>query len=145
MPSTETNSAVLDALAANPGATAAEVAVAAGVGRSTAAKSLAALVADGRVLRQGADRSGGRRRPDRFTFATTPKAKQAGRARLPKGELRALVLNHLRSRPGEAVSPTAAAKALGRSTGAVGNALERLAASGEVVQASTTPRRYAAS
>jgi hypothetical protein len=64
-------------------------------------------------------------------------------ARLRPGALRGLVLDHLTQQPGQELTPTAVAKALGRSAGAVGNALATLAATGEVVQASGTPRRYA--
>jgi hypothetical protein len=65
--------------------------------------------------------------------------------RLRSGALRGLVLAHLTEQPGQELTPTAVAKALGRSAGAVGNALATLAATGEVVQASGTPRRYAIS
>jgi len=40
------------------------------------------------------------------------------------------------------VGATAVAKALGRSAGAVGNCLTRLAAAGQVRQVSEKPRRY---
>ena len=144
MASNHTTSAVLDALAAHPDATANELAMASGLGRSTVTKALAALVADGRVRRQEGARSGGGRQPDRFAVAKPLTRRKVDNQRLGKGELRVLVLHHLQSRPGEAVTPTAVAKDLGRSAGAVGNALERLVASGEVVPTGTAPRRYAA-
>ena len=144
MASNQTTSAVLDALAVTPGATAAELATASGLGRSTVAKALAALVADGRVRRQEGEPSGGRRQPDRFALVKPSTRNKIDSQRLGKGELRALVLDHLQSRPGQAVTPTAVAKDLGRSAGAVGNALERLVASGQVVPTGSAPRRYAA-
>lgn len=66
---------------------------------------------------------------------------QAG-GRLGKGQLRALVLAHLQAHPHEETSPTAVAKALGRSAGAVGNALDKLAADGTITQTRVAPRRY---
>jgi nitric oxide reductase NorQ protein len=61
---------------------------------------------------------------------------------LGAGELRRLVLAFLADRPGQALSPTAIAKALGRSAGAVSNALTVLASQGAVVQTQVKPRRY---
>ena len=65
-PATPAAEALLAALADRPGATATELAQAAEVGRSTAAKLLTALAAQGRVLRQRS----GRRAPDRWTLPT---------------------------------------------------------------------------
>ena len=148
-----TTEAVLAAVASRPEATAAEVADAAGIGQSTAAKALAALAAENKVRREPGGRDGGRRLPDRWSLTATPK-KAANRvrhngagaeaARLGKGQLGELVLAHLRRHPGEH-SPTAVAHALGgRSTGAVGNALDRLVAAGQATQTSPKPRRYQA-
>ena len=54
------------------------------------------------------------------------------------------MLAYLRDHPGEH-TPTAVARALeGRSAGAVGNALAKLADAGEAVQTSPAPRRYRA-
>jgi DNA-binding IclR family transcriptional regulator len=61
-PSTPAAQALLDALADRPGATAPELAKAAGIGRSTATKLLATLASQGRVLRQ----RGGRRAADHW-------------------------------------------------------------------------------
>jgi hypothetical protein len=165
--STPTAEALLQALGGHPGATAAELADTAGIGRSTASKLLAALAANGRVLRQPGGREGGRRSPDRWTLlASTPTtppgdpaaasttaspatgeaakpAQQPQARRLGAGELRRLVLAYLADRPGQALSPTAIATALGRSAGAVANALGILVSQGAVVQTQTTPRRYA--
>lgn len=154
--------AVDTALAAHPGATAAELAETAGVGQSTATKALAALEADRRACRiPGGRGENGRRQPDRWSTPdpaiaapSEPNASRtegrAGRrpgdeymgARLGRGELADLVLAFLADRPGEAVGPTAVAKALGRSAGAVANALGRLAEAGTVTVVGDAPRRY---
>jgi len=152
-PVSSTAGAVLVALTAGP-ASAAQIAGLAGIGRSTATKTLASLAADGRVTRSDGGRVGGRRLPDRWSLPAaerTPKpdvgATGNGRAsaRLGSGELGVLVLAYLRGHPGEH-SPTTVAAALGgRSSGAVGNALARLVGRGDAVQTSPAPRRYRAS
>jgi predicted transcriptional regulator len=153
-PSTPAAQALLDALADRPGATAPELAQAAGIGRSTATKLLATLASQGRVLRQ----RGGRRAADHWTLPTPtqppnpepptatpsrpadPPAIESGR--LGAGQLRQLVLDCLAERPGQALSPTAIAKTLDRSAGAVANALRVLAGQGAVTQTQPKPRRY---
>jgi hypothetical protein len=60
--------AILDALCQHPGATAAELAEAAGIGRSTASKTLASLEADGQVTSQRAASESGKPAPDRWTL-----------------------------------------------------------------------------
>ena len=146
--------AVLAALASGP-ASAAEVAEAAGIGRSTATKALAALAASGEVERSEGGRDGARRLPDRWSLledderhdpAGAPLAAGdgSGSVRLGKGELAAMVAAFLVDHPGEH-SPSAIAKALdGRSAGAIGNALGRLVEAGGAVQTSDRPRRYQA-
>jgi hypothetical protein len=150
--------ALLGALADRSGATAMELAEAAGIGRSTTSKLLAALAADGQVLRQPGGHKDGRRAPDRWTLpdpaptqtpaasvtATPPAADRpaTGSGRLRPGALRELVLACLAERPGQALSPTAIAKTLGRSAGAVANALRVLAGQGAVIQTQAKPRRY---
>jgi nitric oxide reductase NorQ protein len=52
------------------------------------------------------------------------------------------VLACLAERPGHALSPTAIAKVLDRSAGAVANALRVLAGQGAVTQTQAKPRRY---
>ena len=59
--------ALLQALGGRPGASAAELADGAGIGRSTANKLLVKLAAEGRVVREAGGRRDGRRRPDRWT------------------------------------------------------------------------------
>ena len=158
-PATPAAEALLGVLADRPGATATELSQAAGIGRSTAAKLLATLAGQGRVRRQPGGHHDGRRAADRWTLPTpaptqdlgapptvapTPPAEppptEAGR--LGAGQLRQLVLGCLAERPGQALSPTAIAKTLDRSAGAVANALRVLAGQGAVTQTHPKPRRY---
>jgi hypothetical protein len=66
----------------------------------------------------------------------------AAGARLRPGELRTLVHTYLTERPGQELTPTKISKELGRSAGAVGNALATMTDAGEVTQTSTKPRKY---
>jgi hypothetical protein len=194
--------AVLDILRQHPDATAAEVAEHAGIGRSTATRTLASLETQGRVTRQRATaEAGGRPAPDRWALGpdtpadqveagrppaqelaaepadatetasrhedadstNAPAAAEAGAAsaqaeaattdstkatgkdsgqRLRPGGLRALVHAWLADRPGQEFTPTRIGKELGRSAGAVGNALTTMTDAGEVTQTSTKPRKY---
>jgi DNA-binding MarR family transcriptional regulator len=117
--STTTIDAVLAALQQQPDATTAELAAAAELGRSTVGKALAALERDGRVHRTPGGHDGGRRRPDRWTPPPAAEAAavdaQPDTTRLRKGQLRALVLEHLQQHADVEHSPTAVAKTLGRS------------------------------
>jgi hypothetical protein len=54
------------------------------------------------------------------------------------------VLEFVRARPREELSPTAVARALNASAGAVNNALERLVETGDVVRKAESPRRFSA-
>jgi MarR family len=158
-PATPAAEALLAALADRPGATATELAQAAGIGRSTAAKLLASLAGQGRVLRQPGGLKDGRRAADRWTLPPPPPTQDAGAAataaptppaerpstnsgRLGAGQLRQLVLGCLAERPGQALSPSTIAKILDRSAGAVANALRVLAGQGAVTQTQPKPRRY---
>jgi hypothetical protein len=157
--------ALLGALAERLDATAVELAQAVGIGRSTAGKLLVTLAGEGRVVRHGGGHQGGRRHPDHWALAApappppasdpdvgpvAPAATGQGPEpapappgpRLGAGQLRHLVLAYLADRPGQALSPTAIAKALGRSAGAVANALGVLAGQGAVAQTQESPRRY---
>jgi hypothetical protein len=193
--------AVLDVLRQHPNATAADVAEHAGIGRSTASRTLANLETQGRVSRQrGEPEAGGRTAPDRWALVPGTPADQveAGRAvteepaaeptdttgtagqhedtdgqdaptaeadtanaqaeatttdtaeatrkdsgqRLRPGGLRALVHAWLAERAGQEFTPTRIGKELGRSAGAVGNALATMTDVGEVTQTSTKPRKY---
>lgn len=147
-PTPTTADKLLAALAKSPGATAAELAEAAGIGRSTANKTLAVLEAEGRVSRTARGPEGGRRQPDRWNLVNSSPRKgrraESG-PRLGKGELRALVLAHLEAQHDDAVTPTAVAASLGRSAGAVSNALLKLTDEGAAVQVGEHPRRFALS
>ena len=148
--------AILKALAANPDATAAEVAVAAGVGRSTASKVLARLASTGEARRTEGGRDGARRLPDRFSLvsaepaAKTAKTKAAANTKpkaagehLKPGQLDGLVLAFLKKNADSGPhGPTTVARALERSSGAVGNCLVRLTKAKQVRQDSDKPRRY---
>lgn len=138
---------LLAALAESPRATAAELAEAVGIGRSTASKTLAVLEAEGRVSRAARGPGGGRRQPDRWNLVNSPRRGRWAESgpRLGKGELRALVLAHLEAQHDEPVTPTAVAASLGRSAGAVSNALLRLTNEGAAVQVGDHPRRFAIS
>lgn len=183
------------ALCAQPGATAAELAVATGQGRSTVSKTLAVCAAEGRVdatpgataraahrwtarphatahhSRTGDDTAdvGATGTPDNHTAATTDptqhdgpepgsdssapepeagpgsgaagRSNRSGTARLRTGQLHGMVEDYLAENPGEH-GPVEIGKALGRSSGAVANALEKLAAAGTATRTSQKPRRY---
>jgi hypothetical protein len=162
--------AVLKALASEPEATAADVATAANVGRSTAGKVLARLTNSGGVRRTPGGRDGARRLPDRFALASAepaadgakpkaaadaepkadakPKAaddakpKAAGE-RLRPGALDGLVLSYMTSHKDTGpFGPGMIAKALGHSAGAVSNCITRLTKAKQVRQVSESPRRY---
>ncbi|WP_431953270.1 AAA family ATPase [Nocardia lijiangensis] len=79
-------------------------------------------------------------------MTTTPAATTATPAagRLANGELRRMVAGALAADPGRELSPREIAKGLGRSSGAVGNALEALTAAGHADRTSAAPRRYRA-
>ncbi len=155
---------VSEALTAHAGSTASELAEATGLGKSTVGKVLAALAAEGLACRDiPAVEAGGRRAaaqwsPPRATGHATgsggphgvaeaagndePPVRAGDGARLRPGQLGTLVLEYLVAHAEDAVGPTALGKALNRSTGAIANALARLAASGDAVLVSETPRRY---
>jgi DNA-binding MarR family transcriptional regulator len=166
-----TDASVIGALAPRPGLTSAQLADVIGSGRSTAAKRLAALEAAGSVRRQPGGRVDGARLPDRWWAVAPPGNERpvpgpgaggvpgvpvgAGQepagseavvpsGRLGRGELGALVRAYLAARPGEDLGPAQVGKALGRSQGAVSNALARLEAAGEARLVSASPRRYRA-
>lgn len=130
---------VMAALRAQPASSVAEIALAAGVGRSTAGKILTAAENDQRVHRTAGGIDRGRRTPDRWTLIQRDKPSRLGR-----GALRDMVAEFLSSHPGAEFGPTAIGKALGRSSGAVSNALTKLAADGHVVQVSERPLRFTA-
>jgi predicted transcriptional regulator len=123
-------------------ATVDEVADAVGISVSEASKALASLAREGLVSRSPGGREGGRRLPDRWSVVAAEDPAVSG-VRLGRGQLRELVVEHLRGHPGE-VSPAQLSKVLEHSAGAISNALVKLVDAGEVVQTSDHPRRYAA-
>ena len=66
---------------------------------------------------------------------------QSGNPRLAAGALQGMVQDLLTEHPGDH-GPTAIGRALGRSSGAVANALERLVTAGWAVRTNDRPRRY---
>lgn len=138
-----TDQMVMDALASQPDATANEIAAGANVGRSTVGKALAQLEHARKVRRTPGGREGRRRLPDRWSLVAKPKVSRARGTggRLRPGELDKLVLDYMH-RHGGPLGPTAIARGLKRSSGAVGNCLARLAAAGRVRQVNERPRRY---
>jgi DNA-binding IclR family transcriptional regulator len=145
---------VATALASSPDTTTAELAVATGLGKSTVSKALAALETAGSARRQAGGRSGARRLPDRWSVAAKARRSSrptstgkvettsAGNGRLGKGELGAMVLDYLATHPGEEIGLTGIGRALGRSQGAVSNALSRLVEAGHAQLTGKAPRRY---
>ncbi len=140
---------VAEALAAHPGCTAAELAALAGLGQSTVSKVLASMEAAGVASRDVDTPAAGRRPAARWSPATRtePARKDAtsdgsDAERLRPGQLGTLVLEYLLAHPEQECTPTAVGKALGRSSGAVANALAKFAASGDAVMTSEVPRRY---
>ena len=69
-------------------------------------------------------------------------ARRGPAAGTPPGELRSLVAAHLAAYPAEDFGPVAISRVLGRSSGAVANALDRLTALGQAQLTSEAPRRY---
>jgi len=215
------------ALEAQPGATTAQLAIIAGIGRSTAGKILAEWAKDGSVDRTPGGIDGGRRTPDRWAIAvstgntthgegtspiamtsdatnpldqtgteksTEPRATDAQNdrpdrsvahipaddgaegtdplaraaevhtapatsdahegprhrevvlgdkpARLGSGALRGLVEDYLRDHAADTFGPGAIGKALGRSAGAVNNALEKLVETGYARRTQDKPKRF---
>jgi nitric oxide reductase NorQ protein len=82
--------------------------------------------------------------PSSPSSSTPPTSTPPGTGRLGQGELRRQVAVHLDSHRGTAFTPGEIARALGRSAGAVGNALDVLTDDGHAEQTSHRPRRYRA-
>jgi DNA-binding Lrp family transcriptional regulator len=160
-----TKQAILEVLKVEPQATVAQIAVSAAVGRSTAGKMLAQLESDGQVRRTEGGRDGNRRLPDLWSLAGeqpaandtgTKPASSAAKAtdgaagtgepdggKLKPGGLEPLVLGYLEKHADSGPhGPTVIAKALQRSSGAVGNCLERLTEAKKVKLVVDKPRRY---
>jgi DNA-binding transcriptional ArsR family regulator len=126
-------------------AAAAEIAITAGLARSTVSKTLVKLESAGKVRRSEGGRDGARRLPDRWRLTrrrARPTCNPAD-SRLRPGELDGLVLAYMNKHAkGKPLGPTAVANGLERSSGAVGNCLARLAHTGKVRQTGERPRRY---
>ena len=145
--------ALTAALADRPGSTAADLSKLLGVGQSTAAKRLASLEATGALRRTPGGRVEGVRAPDHWSVLCTAEptatetasegpGSRAPAGRLGRGALGALVRDYLAARPADAFGPAGLGKALGRSQGAVSNALSAMAERNEVVLVADKPRRY---
>lgn len=160
--------AILEVLKVEPQANIAQIAVSAGIGRSTAGKLLAQLASDGKVRRTQGGREGNRRLPDLWSLADhqQPAANDAksvpddgelgdkqeraedatpavsNHERLKPGQLEGLILTYMQEHPDEPLGPGDVAKALQRSSGAVGNGLTRLTRAKKVRQVNDKPRRY---
>lgn len=150
-----TADAVLAALAECPETTAEQLAAATGLGRSTVTKTLTCLSADHRVVRSPGGREQGRRLADRWSLppaalsadqpmptdeepsAALSTGKPTVEGRLGRGQLRSLV-----AEPTAELTPARLAGVLGRSAGAIGNALARMVDEGLAVQTGSSPRRY---
>ena len=66
------------------------------------------------------------------------------REHMGRGVLRETVLQHLLANPGSAFTPTALSRALGKSAGAISNALDVLVAHGDAVMVLEKPRTFQA-
>ena len=132
---TDNTQSILEAVTEKPGSTAAELAEATGLGRSTVSKLLASLEREGQVTRTPGERDGRRRAADQWSNTTTE--------RLRPGQLDDLVMAHMRTLT-EPAGPVAVGRALGRSTGAVANCMKRRAKAGDLKQVKDKPRRYEA-
>lgn len=193
---TDAQRKALAALTDRPGAKAAEIALAAGIGGSTAGKALTALESRNLAYREHGEKVGGRRTADRWyhrpaeaeaepqapasdeaeeapqSAAPAPQAapaeapaaeadtaapeadappapaeaptadKAPSGTRLARGGLRQMVYEHLEAHPDDAVTAPRLAKALGRSAGAVANALVKLTEQGQADLVGESPRRY---
>lgn len=151
--------AILEILKVEPQASVAQIAVSAGIGRSTAGKLLTQLESEDKVRRTDGGRDGRRRLPDLWSLtegqpaakdasgkranSTTKPAAASDADRLKPGQLEPLVLDYLKTNADSGPhGPTAIAKALDRSSGAVGNCLVRLAKANKARKVSDKPRRY---
>jgi hypothetical protein len=122
------------------------------IGRATARKGTGTANGTGKANGNGkATRTGNS--PTTAAPPRTPRPKAApstapavnpvsGTERLAPGKLQEQVLAYLREHAGQELSPSHIAKALGRSSGAVGNGLESLAKEGEVQKTQDSPRRF---
>lgn len=80
--------------------------------------------------------------PAKPQTASAPAPKTTGSARLVRGGLRQMVYEYLESHPDEAVTAPRLGKTLGRSAGAVANALVKLTGQRQAELVGESPRRY---
>lgn len=73
---------------------------------------------------------------------TAPQAETTTSPRLAKGGLRALVIDYLTAHPDEEMTAPKIGKSLGRSSGAVANALDTLVKSGQAELTCEKPRKF---
>ncbi|MPZ67752.1 MAG: hypothetical protein GEU83_20465 [Pseudonocardiaceae bacterium] len=145
---TDTEFRLWKTLEHHPGNTTKRLAEIAGIGRSTATKTLSRWADSGHATRV-TDADGitsGSRPPSTWALATPTEHTDvaAEQSRLRPGELRAAVAAYLAApqRHGQSYTPGQVARTLGRSAGAITNALHRLAIDGTVTQTSDRPRRF---
>lgn len=77
-----------------------------------------------------------------LTKATAPDTGQAATGRLGPGELRRMVHDHLRDHQDRELTPSQLSNLLGRSSGAINNALETLRSHGVITRTKDRPRTY---
>ncbi|WP_062204471.1 hypothetical protein [Streptomyces sp. NBRC 109706] len=172
------------ALAQHSDATTAELALAAGIARSTTGKALTFLEEKNLAIRTRGTRAGHHRTPDRWNphpdrlptpkptaptnpptdadpapvvtsaATVTPESAATGtptpaqpvteqaHTRLAPGQLRKMVVEHLKAYPDSEFTATAISRVIGRSSGAIANALATLTEQGIAQQVSPAPRRY---
>ena len=129
-----------------------EAAVLAGAGRSAAAvaaagEAAARAVAAGDLagavtaLEEAREHAAQARRAIRAASSAAG-SRRAGAGTVRPGELRDLVEGHLREFPGKEFTPYQVGKVLGRSSGAVANAMDKLVSLGVAELAGETPRAY---
>jgi len=146
-----TDQRIVDYLEEEKAGTVDEICVALKIGRTSARKYLAGLTVDKKVHREPGGRDGRRKLPDVFSLPGKSKRAGSGKAasgskngRLGPGQLDKHVLAFMRQHKADAPhTPSAVAKAIKRSSGAVANCLGRLEKEEKVRQVKPKPREHA--
>lgn len=144
---------IIDFLKAKGTGTVDEICAGLKIGRTSARKYLAGLTVDKKVHREPGGRDGRRRLPDIFSLpgrkqrggksAKATGSQRSSNGRLGPGGLDKLVLAYLRRHKKAAPhTPSAVAKAIERSAGAVANCLGRLEQAKKVRLVKPKPRQY---